>query len=80
MPLKLCYYTWKVNAPGDINEFTEHEIYIERKGSGKKINKTFEFKDICLGNMEVLRSDFRIRAAGGDAIVYKVDVSVPQSD
>lgn len=77
MPLKLCYYTWKVNAPGDINEFTEHELYIERKGSGKKLTKTFEFKDICLGNMEVLRSDFRIRAAGGDAIVYKVDVSVP---
>ncbi len=77
MPLKLCYYTWNENAPGDINEFTEHEFIINRKGTGRRLTKTIKFKDICLGNMEVLRSDFRVRAAGTDAIVYSVDVSVP---
>lgn len=80
MPLKLCYYTWKVNSPGDINEFTEREIYIERKGTNAKVTKTIKLDDICLGNMELLRSDFRIRAAGGSATVYSVEVSVPQTD
>ena len=77
MPLKLCYYTWNENAPGDINEIAEHEFVINRKGTGKRLTKTIKLSDICLGNMEVLRSDFRIRAAGGDAIVYSVNVSVP---
>ena len=80
MPIKLCYYTWKENAPGDINEFTDHEIYIDRKGTGKILTKTFKFDDICLGNMEVLRSDFRIRAAGSDATIYTVEVSIPETD
>ena len=77
MPLKLCYYTWNENAPGDINELAEHEFIINRKGTGKRLTKTIKLKDICLGNMEVLRSDFRVRAAGGDATVYSVNVSVP---
>ena len=80
LPIKLCYYTWKVNSPGDINEFTEREINIERKGTGKKITKTFKFDDICLGNMELLRADFRIHATGSSATVYSVDVSVPQDE
>lgn len=80
MPLKLCYYTWKENSPGDINEFTEREIYIERKGTNRKVTKTLKFDDICLANMELLRSDFRIRAAGGSATVYSVEVSVPDAE
>ena len=77
MPLKLCYYTWNENAPGDINEFKEHEFIINSKCTGKRLTKTIKLKEICLGNMAVLRSDFRVRAAGGDATVYSVNVSVP---
>lgn len=80
MPLKLCYYTWKENTPGDLNEFTEREIYIERKGTNKIVTKTIKLDDICLANMEMLRSDFRIRAAGGTATVYSVEVSVPDAN
>ncbi len=80
IPLKLCYYTWKENTPGDVNEFTEREIYIERKGTNRKVTKTIKLDDICLGNMELLRADFRIRAAGASAVVYSVDVSVPEVD
>ena len=37
-------------------------------------------KDICLGNMEILGSDFTLSAIGADATVLSVDVVIPKGD
>ena len=80
MPIKFTYYTWEVNGRKGTNRFKEHVEYINRKGTGKVLTKTFTFKDICLGNMQVLRSDFRIASDGGSATILSVDVSVGKED
>ena len=75
-PIKLKYYTWYVGSHLSRNYLAEHEYVIERKGTGRTVTKTLKFDDICLGNMQVLRSDFRICAEGGNATILSVDVSV----
>lgn len=77
-PLKFKYYTWNVGGYLSRNFLAEHEYTIERNGTGRIITKTLKFKDICLGNMQMLRSDFRICADGGEATILSVDVSVTE--
>ncbi len=79
-PLKLSYYTWDVNYGTMPNELAKHVVNIERKGTGKVMTKTFNFDDICLGNMEILGSDFTISAVGADATIISVDVIVPKEE
>jgi hypothetical protein len=75
LPLKLVYYTWNENAATrDINVLKENEIYIDRKGTGKSITRTFKFDDICFGNMQILGTDFKIGAVGATATIYSVEV------
>lgn len=77
MPIKFTYYTWEVNGRKGTNRFKEHTEYINRKGTGKVLTKTYTFEDICLGNMELFGSDFNLSAVGADAEIISVDVSVP---
>ncbi len=80
LPIKFAYYTWNVNGNDDSNRLAEHVKYISRNGTGRTITKTFELDDICLGNMEILGSDFRIGAVGADATIISVDVSVSDKE
>lgn len=74
LPITLNYHRWVVNSHKYVNMVTDDKIYIERKGTGKIVSKTLKFDDICLGNMDVLGTDFRIGAAGTDATIISVDV------
>ncbi len=78
LPLRVTYYTWNVNSNYDTNRLAEHKTYIEREGRGGIVTKTIKLDDICLGNMQILGSDFRIAAVGADATIISVDVSVNQ--
>lgn len=80
LPIKLSYYMWQVRSNDDNNSLTNCIQYIERKGTGKILTKTFKMKDICLGNMEILGSDFTLSAIGADATVLSVDVVIPKGD
>lgn len=77
-PIKLKYYTWFEGSHLQRNFLAEHEYTIQRKGTGKVMAKTIKLDDICLGNMQVLRSDFRIASDGGSATILSVDVSVTE--
>jgi hypothetical protein len=44
------------------------------------VSKTIKFDDICLGNMDVLGTDFRIGAVGTDATIISVDVKVRKDE
>ncbi len=77
-PITLRYYTWNEGAHLSRNFLAEHEYTIKRNGTGKVMAKTIKLDDICLGNMQVLRSDFRIGSDGGSATVLSVDVSVSE--
>lgn len=75
-PIILKYYTWYTGGHLSRNFLAEHEYTIQRKGTGKVMAKTIKLDDICLGNMQILRSDFRIASEGGSATILSVDVSV----
>lgn len=76
---KICisYLTWNQNV-GGIGRLTERKQYIQCTGTGKVQSKTLHFDDICLGNMDILGTDFRISGTGVDSVIYSVDVAIPQ--
>lgn len=74
LPITLDYHKWIVNSHNYVNKVTDEKIYIERKGTGGIVSKTIKLEDICLGNMDVLGTDFRIGAVGAAATIISVDV------
>lgn len=77
-PIRLRYKKWNEYTNGMYNTIEEKMIYIERKNTGKILTKTVDIDDICLGNEGDFRSDFKIGALTGDAVIYSVEVSVPE--
>lgn len=73
----LSYLTWDPNV-GGMGKLTERKAYIRGTGTGRVLSKTLSFDDICLGNMDILGTDFRISGTGVDAYIHSVDVVIPQ--
>lgn len=80
LPIAFNYHRWIVTSHKYVNKVTTEKVYIERKGTGKIVSKTLKFDDICLGNMDVLGTDFRIGAVGTDATIISVDVKVRKDE
>jgi len=78
LPIALSYHRWIENSNEHKNYLTDDKLYINRTNTGRIMTKTLKFDDICLGNMDLFGTDFRIRAAGSAATILSVDVSLPQ--
>ncbi len=76
LPITFYYHRWIQNSHKYVNKVTTEKNYIDRKNTGKIVTQTFKFDDICLGNMDLLGTDFRVGAAGSPATIISVDVKV----
>ena len=75
--IKLSYLTWNPSV-GGMGKLTKRKSYIKCTNSGMVKTKTFTFDDICLGNMDILGTDFRISGTNSQVTIQSVDVSVVQ--
>lgn len=76
LPITLNYHRWIEFGHRFVNNCTTEKLYIERKNTGKIVSKTIKFDDICLSNMDLWGTDFRVGTAGVPADIISVDVKV----
>lgn len=74
--ITLCYYTYGRAANGYNYELKKNTKTITKTNTGKFVTKTISLSDINLENMELLSSDFTIKAGSGGDVIKNVKVTI----
>ena len=74
--ITLCYYTYGRASNGYNYELKKNTKTIAKTNTGKFVTKTISLSDINLENMELLSSDFTIKAGSGGDVIKNVKVTI----
>ena len=75
LPLKIDYVVY-FESMGGVGKLIDKKVYIDRKNTGKWKEETISIRDINLGNMLPLGTDFKVSGVSVPAYIKTIDVKV----